>query len=195
MGWWWEKKEFRWCGCQNRRKKRKFSEKKTWRISILELLNFIYPWSTYTTQPISKLTLVLLVSWNSDKKRRKEREMMDDGKRKKNFSDVIVEIRGKKIQWEKNMKNFGIRITEIHLPLAYKYCPTLVSFLKKIIKLDAIRSRTHKARLFPLEVNQCTTTLHLTLIGKLNLFILKIIGISSKKEKAYIFFSILSKIL
>ena len=85
MGWWWEKKEFRWCGCQNRRKKRKFSEKKTWRISILELLNFIYPWSTYTTQPISKLTIVLLVSWNSDKKRRKEREMMGWWWEKKEF--------------------------------------------------------------------------------------------------------------
>ena len=134
MGWWWEKKEFQWCGCRNRRKKRKFSEKKTWTISILELLNFIYPWSTYTTQPISKLTIVLLVSWNSDKKRRKEREMMGWWWEKKEFQWCDCRNRReKKIQWEKNMKNFGIRITEIHLPLAYKYCPTLVSFLKKVI--------------------------------------------------------------
>ena len=60
--------------------------------------------------------------------KREERRVKwwDGGERKKNFDDVVAEIGGKKkkkIQWEKKMKNFNIRITEIHLPLAHRYYP------------------------------------------------------------------------
>ena len=78
-------------------------------------------------------------------------------------------MRGKKKgnSVRKKMKNFGNKITKIHLPptkTTQLVSLILLVLLKKKKKwLDAITRQIHKTNVFPSEANQYTATLHLAL--------------------------------